>query len=132
MQSTSFKSGSQTLTPERKVFGGCARSVLGQAVARMDEKGITPVCAFELEFHLFKPNGEAGDPFQVASSDDTPDAQLMLRPDVLAEKAPVFRDIRNAASWADLPVDTIVKEPGRDNLRSISITVIMRCGRRTM
>ncbi len=35
--------------------------------------------------------------------------------DALAEKAPVFAEIRRAAKWADLPIDTIVKEaaPGQ-------------------
>lgn len=102
----------QTLTPDRKVFGGCARSVLEQAVGRMSEKGLTPVCAFELEFHLLKLNQDMGAPLEVASPQDTPEAQFMYGLDALAEKAPVFRDIRNAANWAGVPVDTIVKEAG--------------------
>jgi glutamine synthetase len=102
----------QTLTPERGYFGGCARSVLGQVVNRLSDKGLSPVCAFELEFHLLQSPTGLGEPFVMASHQDTPNAQFMYGLDALAEKSPLFRDIRNAAKWADLPVDTIVKEAG--------------------
>ena len=102
----------QTVGPDGETFGGCARSVLDQAVERLSGQGMTAVCAFELEFHLLVPNENEGEPFQVSSFADTPDAQFMYGLDALAEKAPVFRDIRNAAKWAGVPVDTIVKEAG--------------------
>lgn len=102
----------QTVGPEGETFGGCARTVLEQAVQRLAGQGMKAVCAFELEFHLLVPNENAGEAFQVASFDETPDAQFMYGLDALAEKSPVFRDIRNAAKWAGVPVDTIVKEAG--------------------
>ncbi len=106
----------QTLTPSHEAFGGCSRTVLQQVVDRLAEKSLTAVCAFEMEFHLLKPESEwrDGQP-QVAASIEAPDAQLMYGLDALAEKAPVFADIRRAAKWADIPIDTIVKEaaPGQ-------------------
>lgn len=102
----------QTLTPDRKPFENCARTVLQRAVARLTDKGLTPVCAFELEFHLLRTDGLSTGQFEVASFDETPQAQFMYGLDALAEKSGVFADIRKAANWADLPVDTIVKEAG--------------------
>ncbi|MEP1209103.1 MAG: glutamine synthetase family protein [Rhizobiaceae bacterium] len=102
----------QTLTPERQFFGGCSRSVLEQVVGRLSARGLSAVCAFELEFHLLQSPASSGEPFVMASHEEMPDAQFMYGLDALAEKAPVFRDIRNAAKWAGLPVDTIVKEAG--------------------
>lgn len=103
----------QTKTPEHESFGGCSRAVLEQALDRLSDRGLTPVCAFELEFHLLKANADwqGGRP-EVAAFDETPDAQLMYGLDALADKAPVFADIRRAAHWAGLPIDTIVKEAG--------------------
>lgn len=102
----------QSLTPEREVFGGCARSVLEAAVQRLSAVGLSPVCAFELEFHLISPHDAADSSFEIASHLETPDAQFMYGLDALAEKLPVFDDIRRAAAWAQVPVDTIVKEAG--------------------
>lgn len=102
----------QTVGPDGETFGGCARTVLAKAVERLGGQGLKAVCAFELEFHLLIPNENEGEPFQVASFNETPDAQFMYGLDALAEKTPVFRDIRNAANWAGVPVDTIVKEAG--------------------
>ena len=103
----------QTRTPDHQPFGGCARTVLENAVAQLAEKSLTPVCAFEIEFHLLKPENEWIDGrMAVASFDECPDAQFMYGLDALAEKAPVFADIRRAAQWAGLPIDTLVKEAG--------------------
>ncbi|MEE9313450.1 MAG: glutamine synthetase family protein [Rhizobiaceae bacterium] len=115
-ESTTAQVVLQTLTPEHEPFGGCSRTVLQTVVNRLAEKSLTPVCAFEMEFHLLKSEAEwrDGQP-EVAAPHEAPDAQLMYGLDALAEKAPVFADIRRAAKWADLPIDTIVKEaaPGQ-------------------
>jgi len=102
----------QTLTPEHAAFGGCARTVLEHVVGRLNAKGLSPVCAFELEFHLLTPASANGGAFEVASIEETPNSQLMYGLDALSQKAPLFSDIRRAAQWANLPVDTIVKEAG--------------------
>ena len=102
----------QTQTPEQKPFGVCSRAVLEAAVGRLAEIGLTAVCAFELEFHLLKHADNVGGAFEISSASETPDAQFMYSLDALAEKAPVFADIRLAAQWAGIPVDTIVKEAG--------------------
>jgi glutamine synthetase len=99
----------QMQSPDHQPFGGCARTVLENAVARLGEDGLHPVCAFELEFHLLKDDGSA---FEIAEDSGIADAQFMYGLDALAEKLPVFADIRNAAQWANLPLDTIVKEAG--------------------
>ncbi len=102
----------QTLTAEHGYFGGCSRSVLVQVIDRLSALGMSAVCAFELEFHLLRSPASSGEAFEMASHGETPDAQFMYGLDALAEKADVFADIRTAAKWADLPVDTIVKEAG--------------------
>ncbi len=102
----------QTLTPEHEYFGGCSRSVLAQVINRLSAQGMSAVCAFELEFHLLRAPAGSGEPFEMASHDQAPDAQFMYGLDALAEKVDIFADIRNAAKWADLPIDTIVKEAG--------------------
>lgn len=95
--------------PDGKPFGGCARTILQNATARLKADGLQPVCAFELEFHLLKGDGSV---FEIADDSGIADAQFMYGLDALAEKLPVFADIRKAATWADLPLDTIVKEAG--------------------
>lgn len=102
----------QTLTPQRDAFGYCSRTVLQTTLGKLKDRGLTPVCAFEMEFHLLQRDPTTTDGFKIASFDEVPDAQFMYGLDALAEKAPVFNDIRRAAKWAQLPVDTIVKEAG--------------------
>ncbi|MEM1039289.1 MAG: glutamine synthetase family protein [Pseudomonadota bacterium] len=100
-----------TLTPDRKPFGGCARTVLAAQVQKLAAKDRHPVCAFELEFHLLAE--ETREPrLALDTSHVTSDAQYMYGLEPLAEHAPVFEMIRKAAQWADLPVDTMVKEAG--------------------
>ena len=99
----------QMRDPEHQPFGGCARTVLEQSVARLVADNLHPVCAFELEFHLLNDDGSA---FEIADGSGIGEAQFMYGLDALAEKLPLFADIRKAASWADLPLDTIVKEAG--------------------
>lgn len=102
----------QTLTPQREAFDCCARTVLQSTVRRLQDRGLKPVCAFEMEFHLLQQDANAVDGFKLAAFDELPDAQFMYGLDALAEKAPIFADIRRAAKCAKLPVDTIVKEAG--------------------
>lgn len=100
----------QMQRPDHTPFGVCARTVLENALARLTAQGLTPVCAFELEFHLFE-TAQDGTVTPVGL-DGLPDAQFMYGLDALARHLPVFATIRQAAQWADLPIDTIVKEAG--------------------
>lgn len=102
----------KTLTPQHEPFWGCSRTVLENVVSRLAHQDLTAVCAFELEFHLVQPNDGGAEAFRPAEHGEAPDAQLMYDLDALAEKAPVIADIRKGAEWADLPIDTIVKEAG--------------------
>lgn len=104
----------QMQTPDHRAFGGCARTVLARAVDRLSKAGLTAVCAFELEFHLFENTAgpdEAVAPVPVGDR-ALPEAQFMYGLDALAERMPVFATIRRAAHWAGVPIDTIVKEAG--------------------
>jgi len=102
-----------TLTPDEKPFGGCSRTALARQIEKLAAKKRFPVCAFELEFHLIADEARSSraenKPFTPSS-----DAQYMYGLEPLAEHAPVFEMIRKAADWAQLPVDTMVKEAGPD------------------
>ncbi|MEL7273687.1 MAG: glutamine synthetase family protein [Pseudomonadota bacterium] len=100
----------QMQRPDHTPFGVCARTVLQNALARCAAKNLTPVCAFELEFHLFTRAEESS--ITPVGLDDMPDAQFMYGLEALAQHLPVFATIRQAAQWAELPIDTIVKEAG--------------------
>lgn len=103
----------QTKTPDHEPFGGCARTVLEQTIQRLATAGLHPVTALELEFHLLKPQDDwrNGLP-EIAALDFKPDAQFMYGLEALAENSAFFADLRRAAQWADLPIDTLVKEAG--------------------
>ena len=103
----------ETVSEDGKPFGGCARTVLRSVLEHLAERGLNPVCAFELEFHLLKNREDGSDePFEIAEHLDLGDAQKMYGLDALADKLPYFADLRRAAQWARLPIDTIVKEAG--------------------
>ena len=101
----------QMSEPDGAPFQACSRTVLESVVSGLEDDGLTAVCAFELEFHLLRE--ESGkDGFAIASIDGLPDAQFMYGLDALAQKSGFFADVRQAAQWAHLPIDTIVKEAG--------------------
>lgn len=101
----------KTISPDGSPFGGCARSVLENAVERLKLAGLAATCAFELEFHLLA-NSSGTEDLKISAHDELPDAQFMYGLDALAEKSAFFASVRQAASWAGLPIDTIVKEAG--------------------
>lgn len=45
-------------TPEGEPFSVCQRSLLKREVARMHERGLTPIAAFEIEFAVYRREGE--------------------------------------------------------------------------
>ncbi|MEO1398787.1 MAG: glutamine synthetase family protein, partial [Pseudomonadota bacterium] len=102
-----------TLTPDRAPFAGCSRTMLAQKVETLAAKGRFPVCAFELEFHLLEDDAREPRVLTDVVTAST-DAQYMYGLEALAQHAPVFEMIRKAAKWADIPVDTMVKEAGPD------------------
>lgn len=109
-----------TFTPDGDVFKGCARNVLAAALERLKARGLTVVCAFELEFHLLEhPSKWRDGQIEIARDEFSGslenNAQFMYGLDALAKNSPLFADICRAADWADIPLDTIVKEaaPGQ-------------------
>ena len=99
----------ETVDEAGEPFMGCARQVLRSVVHRLAGSGLTPVCAFELEFHLFEADRDAeGLPVPL----DDPAVQDMYGLGPLSTHGALFAEIRRAADWAGLPIDTIVKEAG--------------------
>lgn len=104
-----------TWSPTGNRFGSCARQVLTDAVNRLQQLGLTAVAAFEVEFHLvtFNNSGSATplDGETVAGGEN----QYMYDLKALSDHAALFDNIHRAASWAKLPIDTIIKEaaPGQ-------------------
>ncbi|MFD0916183.1 glutamine synthetase family protein [Pseudahrensia aquimaris] len=105
----------ETWTPDGERFASCCRQSLRRAVQRLTERGLTAVAAFEIEFHLVVED-ETGnvmplDGETVAGGEN----QFMYDLQALSEHSSLFDTIHRAASWADLPIDTIIKEaaPGQ-------------------
>ncbi|QDZ01661.1 glutamine synthetase [Nitratireductor mangrovi] len=106
----------QTFTPEGEPFLADPRQVLKKKIAEVNDKGLFPVVAFELEFYLLDPDTDWDDgmPAPVGATAG-PDRLRMYGLDDLAEHAELFDMIRDAAHEMDLPIDTIIKEaaPGQ-------------------
>jgi len=106
----------QTFTPEGDPFLADPRQVLKKKVAEVNDRGLYPVVAFELEFYLLEPGTDWDDgmPAPVGAMNG-PDRLRMYGLDDLAEHAALFDMIRDAADEQDLPIDTIIKEaaPGQ-------------------
>jgi len=106
----------ETYKEDGEAFMGCSRHVLRRQLNGFNKLGLSPVVAFELEFHLLKPKSQwRDDQPEVANIPGTGDAQFMYDLDALAENSNLFAEIRRVARWANLPLDTIVKEaaPGQ-------------------
>ncbi len=128
----------QTFTPEGEPFLADPRQVLKKKVAEINERGLFPVVAFELEFYLLDPDTDWDDgmPGPVGATAG-PDRLRMYGLDDLAEFADLFDMIRDAAAAQDLPIDTIIKEaaPGQfevnlkhraDPLRAADDVIMLR------
>jgi glutamine synthetase len=128
----------QTFTPEGEPFMADPRQVLKKKIAEINEKGLFPVVAFELEFYLLDPETDWDDgmPGPVGATAG-PDRLRMYGLDDLAEHADLFDMIRDAADAQDLPIDTIIKEaaPGQfevnlkhrsDPLRAADDVIMLR------
>jgi glutamine synthetase len=106
----------QTFTPEGDPFLADPRQVLKKKMAEINERGLFPVVAFELEFYLLEPGTDWDDGMPAPVGAMTgPDRLRMYGLDDLAEHAALFDMIRDAAAEQDLPIDTIIKEaaPGQ-------------------
>ncbi|MFN0262513.1 glutamine synthetase family protein [Tepidamorphus sp. 3E244] len=91
------------------------RHVLEKVLARFREKGLNPVCAFELEFYLLKPDFEADamqSPLPHIGPMAGPERQQMYSINTLSGLEDYFADINDAAAIQGLPMDTIISEAG--------------------
>ena len=92
---------------------GCdPRHALERVVARFGERGLAPIAAFELEFHLFEPGTVRPEPALGEPLPPGVSAQGMYGAHVLDGHRDLFDAIRRAADAHDLPLDTIVSEAG--------------------
>lgn len=91
------------------------RHVLNRVLERFARKGLTPVCAFELEFYLLKPDFETdamASPLPHIGHLTGPERQQMYSINTLSRLEEFFADITNAARAQDLPMDTVISEAG--------------------
>ncbi|MCB1462259.1 MAG: glutamine synthetase [Nitratireductor sp.] len=91
------------------------RNALVNVVARLKEKGLTAVTAFELEFYLVDPTAFQKDGRMSRDQGNGPDPQNMYSLAELRGQNDLFAEIRTAAIEQGLPIDTIIKEaaPGQ-------------------
>ncbi len=121
-----------------KPFSVCARNVLKTVVQRLADKNLYPVTALELEFFLLKAEDDWSSPLpELVDNDEGIERQRMYSLNALAEHGAFFEDVRRAAEFQSLPIDTIVKEaaPGQfevnlnhcdDPLRAADDAVMLR------
>lgn len=91
------------------------RHVLNRVLERFARKGLTPVCAFELEFYLLKPDFETdamASPLPHIGHLTGPERQQMYSINTLSRLEEFFADITSAARAQDLPMDTVISEAG--------------------
>lgn len=106
----------QMFQPDGEPFLADPRQVLKKKSLEIQDRGLFPVVAFELEFYLLDPDTDWDDgmPAPVGAMAG-PDRQRMYGLDELAEHAELIDMIRDAAEAQQIPIDTIVKEaaPGQ-------------------
>ena len=91
------------------------RHVLASVLDRFKAIGMTPVCAFELEFYLLKSDFETdamSSPLPHMGRMAGPERQQMYSINTLSGLEDFFASIHHAASVQGLPVDTIISEAG--------------------
>ena len=88
------------------------RHALVAAIGRLDARGLAPVMAFELEFHLFEPDTVPPVPARAADTPPGVSDQAMYSDRALRAHRAVWDDARREANAAGLPIDTIVSEAG--------------------
>jgi glutamine synthetase len=94
------------------------RVVLGQVADRFRERGLTPVCAPELEFYLFAGERDRdGRPVIPASgvNGPSPIGGQLYSMDVMREQADLLHEIRDCCETMAIPLDGLLKElaPGQ-------------------
>lgn len=97
-------------TPDGEPFHADPRQVLAGIVARLHRRGLVPVVATELEFHLFEAGAAAdGPPRRLSRLDDHGGSQLYGL-DELAAMEEVFAEIGDVCRAQGLPTDTLIAE----------------------
>ena len=105
----------QSFNPDGSVFDCDSRQLLKAKVNAINERGLFPVVAFELEFYLLEKPRKATDEMRPVGAYEGPDRQRMYGLDDLAEHERFFNMVRTCADEQGLPIDTIIKEaaPGQ-------------------
>ena len=88
------------------------RHALAAVVDRFEKRRLSPVMAFELEFHLFQPETIPPEPALGLPLPPGVSAQSMYDAHALDGHRALFDSIRRAAEAFELPLDTIVSEAG--------------------
>ena len=94
------------------------RHALARVLARYAERELTPICAFELEFHLFEPGTIPPEPARGEPLPPGVSAQGMYGAHALDGHRDLFDAVRRAADARGLPLDTIVSEAGPDQFEA--------------
>lgn len=103
----------QMFTPEGKPFAGDSRSVLAGVLARLEQRGLTPVVAAELEFCLFDATlDEHGRPRPAAVTAIGGGSSQLFGLAELNRLDGFLADIEAACKAQVLPIDTLIAEQG--------------------
>lgn len=86
-----------------------SRRILGRLLDGFAARGLTPVVATELEFHLIEPRKAGHEP--PTPPPHTPDAQT-LELEICGRYEAILTDIQDAAAAQGLPTDTMIAEYG--------------------
>lgn len=110
------------LNSENGTPWGCdPRVVLGQVFERYRERGLTPVCAPELEFFLFAERRDAAGRPRIPATRVNGECRIggqLYSTDVMREQAGLLHEIRETCSVMQVPLDGLLKElaPGQYEL----------------
>lgn len=88
------------------------RQALAQVVKRYEERGLTPVCAVELEFYLFDPAQQPLSPPRRPGFNKSMIENDVYALDDLEAFAPLLDALYLACARADVPVDVAIAEYG--------------------
>ncbi|MDX5377206.1 MAG: glutamine synthetase family protein [Halomonas sp.] len=126
--------------PDDSPFFADPRQVLSRQLQRLQERGLTPVAAVEMEFYLLDrertPEGWIQPPRSPRNGERASQSQLYSI-DELDEYAAFLEDVQRAAELQNLPLDTALKEcaPGQfeitlghcnDALRACDSAVLLK------
>lgn len=111
----------QLNTEDGAPWGFDPRVVLKNVFEKYRERGLTPVCAPELEFYLFREGRDADGRPRVAGTRVNGDCQIggqLYSTELMHEQAALLHEIREACATMNVPLDGLLKElaPGQYEL----------------